>query len=123
MTYALSDIINNSLDNITLSNRQCVDKRLDELKKQRQQLDESLEGLERLSLSKVEIDNIVNEAMKLVSGLEFNLCQGLPQQKLVVLRQCIENIWINKPDGEVKLAIYQVPSVNLQNIIKTKTFI
>jgi hypothetical protein len=119
----ISGIINNLLDNITSSNRQHVDKRLDELKKQRQQLDERLEELERLSLSQVEIDNIVTEAMKLVSGLEFTLCQGLPQEKLVVLRQCIEKIWINKPAGEIKLAIYQVPAGNLQDTVEIKTSI
>ena len=59
--------------------------------------------------------------MKLVSGLEFTLCQGLPQEKLFVLRKCIEKIWINKPDGEIKLAIRQVPAGKLQDTLEIKT--
>ena len=53
--------------------------------------------------------------------VEFTLTKGPPQEKLVVLRQCIEKIWINKPDGEIKLAIYQVPAGKLQDIVGIKT--
>ena len=42
------------------------------------------------------------------------LGQGLPQEKLVALRQCIERIWIDKPAGSIKLAIRLVPVGNLQ---------
>ena len=56
------------------------------------------------------------EAMRFISGLEFTLREGLPQEKLVALRQCVEKIWINKPAGTLKLAIRQVPAGNLQAI-------
>ena len=52
----IGQTINNLLDNITPTNREYVDKRLGELKQQRQQLEDRLEELERLSLSQVEID-------------------------------------------------------------------
>jgi vacuolar-type H+-ATPase subunit I/STV1 len=119
----ISSIINNLLDNITSTNRQYVDTRLDELKKQRQQLEDRLEELERLSLSQAEIDNIVTEAMQFLSGLVFTLHQGLPQEKLVALRQCIEKIRVNKPAGEIKLAVCQVPAGNLQDTIEVKIFV
>jgi len=119
----ISVIINNLLDNITSTNRQYVDKRLDELKKQRQQLEDRLEELERLSLSQAEIDNIVTEAMQFLGGLNFTLHQGLPQEKLVALRQCIEKIWVNKPAGETKLALCQVPAGNLQDTVEVKIFV
>ncbi len=49
------------------------------------------------------VNNIINEATHFLSGLESTFRQGLPQTKLVALRQCIERIWINKPAGIVKL--------------------
>lgn len=58
-----------------------------------------------LMLPAVEINNIVTDAMKFISGLEFTLRKGLSQGKLVALRRCIERIWINKSAGEIKLAI------------------
>jgi len=107
-------IINNLLDNITPTNREYVDRRLNELKQQMLQLEARLEELDQLSLSQAEIDSIVTDSMQFLSGLEFTLHQGLPQEKLVALRQCIEKIWIDKPAGEIKLAICLVPAGNLQ---------
>ena len=60
------------------------------------------------------------EAMQFISGLEFTLTQGLPQEKLVALRQCIERIGINKPAGEIIMAIRLVPVGNLQVYQKLK---
>ena len=52
--------------------------------------------------------------MKFISALEFTLCKGLPQEKLVLLRQCIERIFIDKPAGIIKLKNRLVPVGNLQ---------
>ena len=110
----ISPIINNLLDNITSTNREYVDRRLINLNQQRQKLENRLHELDRLALSQAEINNIVADAMKFISSLEFTLHQGLPQEKLVALRQCIERIYVNKPAGEIKLAIRTVPEANLR---------
>jgi len=110
----IGKIINNLLDNITETNREYVDRRLNELKQQKQQLEARLEELDQLSLSQAEIDSIVTDSMQFLSGLEFTLRQGLRQEKLVALRQCVEKIWIDKPAGSIKLAIRSVPVGNLQ---------
>ena len=110
----ISKIIDNLLDNITATNREHVDNRLNELNKQRQQLESRLEELERLNMSQAEIKVLVSEAMQFIAGLEFTLTQGLPQEKLVALRQCIEKIFIDKPAGAIKLKIRLVPAGNLQ---------
>ena len=117
----IGKIINNLLDNITPTNREYADQRLNELKKQRLQLKARLEELDQLSLSQAEIDNIVTDSMQFLSGLEFTLRQGLPQEKLVALRQCIERFWIDKPAGSIKLAIRLVPVGNLQATQEFKT--
>jgi len=52
--------------------------------------------------------------MQFLSGFECILRQGLPQEKLVALRQCVERIWVNKPYREIKLAIRLVPAGSLQ---------
>ena len=117
----LDKIINNLLDNITPTNREYIDRRLNELKQQRQQFETRLEELDKLSLSQAEIDGIATDSMQFLSGLEFMLCEGLPQEKLVALRQCIEKIWVNKPAREIKLAIRLVPTGNLQATKEVKT--
>lgn len=119
----ISEIIENLLDNITETNREFVDKRLNELSSQRQLLEQRLEELDRLSISQVEIQATVADSIKFISSLEFTLHKGLPQEKLVALRQCIERIWINKPTGTIKLAIRLVPAGNLQATQEVETSI
>jgi len=107
-------IINNLLDNITETNREYVDTRLNELTQQKQQLEARIEELDRLSLSQAEVETIAADAMQFLSGLEYTLHQGLPQEKLVALRRCIEKIEINKPSGIVRLTVRSVPVGNLE---------
>jgi len=84
------------------------------LSKQKQLLENRLEELDRLSISQDEIQEIVTDSMQFISSLEFTLLKGLPQEKLVALRQCIEKIFIDKPKGTIKLKIRLVPVGNLQ---------
>jgi hypothetical protein len=111
-------IIDNLLDNITPTNREYIDRRLNELKQQRQQIEARIEELDRISLSQAEIDNIVSDSMQFLSGLECILRQGLPQEKLVALRQCIEKVSINKPSGIVRLTVRSVPVGNLEGTVE-----
>ncbi|MHC4466971.1 MAG: recombinase family protein [Planctomycetota bacterium] len=115
----ISQIIDNLLDNLNETNREFVDKRLNELSKQRQQLEQRLEELDRLSISQGEVQTMAADAMKFISSLEFTLQKGLPQEKLTVLRQCIERVWINKPKNTMKLAIRLIP---VGNFINTQEF-
>lgn len=119
----ISEIIENLLDNLTETNREFVDKRLNELSSQRQLLEQRLEELDRLSISQVEIRATVADSIKFISSLEFTLHKGLPQEKLVALRQCIERVLINKPAGILKLAIRLVPAGNLQATQEVETSI
>ena len=52
-----------------------------------------------------EFESIITEAMQFISGPEFTLTQGLPQEKLAALQQCIEKIHINMPGNEAKILI------------------
>ena len=58
-----------------------------------------LAKLDRLAAPQAEINSIVTDALQFISGLRFTLDQGLPQEKLCALRQCIERILIDKPGG------------------------
>jgi len=110
----IEKIISNLLDNITSANRELVDQRLRELRQRKEKLEARLEELNRLVVSQAEIKSIAADAMQFLSGLEFTLCQGLAQEKLVALRRCIEKISINKPASTIKLAVRSVPVGNLE---------
>jgi len=110
----IGGIINNLLDNITNENREFVDQRLKELSQQRQQLETRLDQLDRLDVSRAEIKVIVDDAMRFITGLEYTFSQGVPQEKLVALRQCIDRILINKPQNKITLNIHQIPTGNVR---------
>ncbi|MCP4591829.1 MAG: recombinase family protein [bacterium] len=105
--------INNLLDNITPSNREFVDQRLKELADQRQRLDLRLDELDRLGASQSEVKTIVADGLRFISGLEFTLRNGLPQEKLAALRQCIDRVHLDKPAAEAAITIRTVPTGNL----------
>jgi hypothetical protein len=115
--------IGNLLDNLSPANREFVDKRLEELKNEKQQLESRLEELERLCLSRSEIEDIVDETIEFLSGLKFILHQGTSQAKLATLRQCIEKIQINRPAEEIRLLIRKVPASNLRETLVLTTSI
>ena len=56
--------------------------------------------------------------MRWSSGLEYTLRQGLPQEKLIALRRCIEKIEIDKPDGTVRLTVRSVPVGSLEGTVE-----
>ena len=112
----VGDIINNLLDNITADNREMVDGRLKQLNDQRKQLELRLAELDRLAASQAEINSIVTDALQFISGLKFTLEQGLPQEKLCALRQCVERILIDKPGGSVTVNIKAVPASTIREV-------
>ena len=73
-----------------------------------------LAKLDRLAAPQAEINSIVTDALQFISGLRFTLDQGLPQEKLCALRQCIERILIDKPGGSVVVKIKAVPASTIQ---------
>ncbi len=69
-----------------------------------------------MSLAQTQINAIVIDALQLVSGLKFALTQGLPQEKLCTLRQCVERILIDKPGGTVIVKIKAVPASTILEV-------
>ena len=110
----IEPVINNLLDNITPKNREAVDKRIKQLQKKRKQLENIREELEQLENQQQQVTSLTAETIKFIRSLKDTFTHDLPQEKLVVLRQCIEKIWVNKPAAQIKLAIYVVPAGNLQ---------
>jgi site-specific DNA recombinase len=106
----ITDIINNLLDNMTSTNRAHVDKRLKELTAQRQQLESRLDEFDRLTTTQAEINATVTDALQLLSSLEFTLRQGLPQEQLTALRQCVVRVRIGAPDSAMKITLLTVPA-------------
>ncbi len=57
-----------------------------------------------------------SQALQFISGLKFTLTQGLPQEKLCALRQCVERILIDKPGRSVVVKIKAVPASTIKEV-------
>jgi len=102
--------IDNLLDNITAVNRDLVDQRLAQLKERSHQVECRLDELERLAASQGQIKEVVSDARQFISSLESTLREGLPHEKLLALRQCLESIAIDQPGGAVTLSVRLMPA-------------
>ena len=111
----LQNTINNLLDNITSANRDFVDQRLKELNERRQAIQLRLEELDCVAAGQAEINNIVTNTEKFIASLPYTLREGVPQERLVALRQCIERIHIDKPNGQITVNIQVVPVGNIDD--------
>jgi hypothetical protein len=75
-----------------------------------------LEELQRLESSQEEERSIITESIQFISSLEYTLRNGLPEEKLILIRQCVERIVIDKENNTAKLNIYIVPTNNLKEV-------
>ncbi len=89
----------------TATNRDLVDTRLKELNCRRKELELRLEELDRLSVSQGEIQSIVSDSMQFLAGLEHILRNGVPEEKQMVLRRCINDIQVDRPAGEATVSL------------------
>ncbi|MCC7146348.1 MAG: recombinase zinc beta ribbon domain-containing protein [Phycisphaeraceae bacterium] len=114
----LDGIIQNLLDNLTAANREFVDQRLTDLRERRDKLKLRNEELECLALAQSSLDSTVNEAMAFLKKLAFTLHEGLPQEKLVALRQCVERAWIDRAKEYVKIAVRRIPTAHSSGVFE-----
>ncbi|MFC1653025.1 recombinase family protein [Planctomycetota bacterium] len=113
--HEITQTINNLLDNITETNRDLVDKRLTELKSRLRDLDARLTELDRLITSQGQIKELVSEAKGFLSNLKDVLSEGEPHEKLMLMRQCIKKIKVNRPKDSITIEILVVPAGGLVN--------
>jgi len=107
----IGSIIRNLLDNITETNRAFVDQRLKELKREQEELATQAQQLETLSMSKSSIQTIVADAMRFLARLEPTLRDGTPEEKRVVLRQCIDRIAVGGGDSPTLANVWRIPTL------------
>jgi DNA invertase Pin-like site-specific DNA recombinase len=108
--------IANLLDHVTRASRDMVDRRLEELRAERQRLEARADELERLAAEQTQVQEIVHDAARFLSNLEFVLRHGLPQERLSALRRCVESVTVNKEHARAMVAIRILPVSDLPMI-------
>ena len=105
----ITETINRLLDSISPENRDVIDPRLKTLNEQRQTLEARLDELDRLTASQTEIRTVVSDTMRFLAALPFTLREGVPQEKLGVLRQCVERVRIGQCLRKASAFLFTIP--------------
>ncbi|MCI0350415.1 MAG: recombinase family protein [Acidobacteriales bacterium] len=99
--------IANVLDNITTNNRDLAERRLSELRRERDELQVRADELERLRVQQHEVQSLVHEVRRFLNSLEFTLKHGLPEERKIALRQCVQEVGSNAQAHQI--IIRQLP--------------
>jgi hypothetical protein len=92
------------LDHVTSRNRDMVEERLDQLRRERAALDTRREELELLATRQAAVQDQVRELGRFLDGLEFTLRHGTNVEKMAALRRCVESVKVEQT-GQTKVQV------------------
>jgi hypothetical protein len=97
------------LDNVTPGTRAAVEKRLREIERERATLQDRAESLERISLSRAEVREMVREPEEFLAGLERALASGPLENRHSAMRRCLQGIEYHHELTAANLRVAIVP--------------
>lgn len=101
----------NLLDNLTAVNRDLVDRRISDIKREKATLEADLESLNRKAVSKRELRGIIEEAWQFVSTLGSTLSDAPMPLRQAALRRCIDTIIVDRERSTAVVRLRAVPLV------------
>ena len=108
--------ITNLIDNITSANRDFVDKRIIELRREIAELESRKRELEAQGQKRVEIDEIIDEAMAMASDCRRVFKEGSIEEKRYFLRAFLSRIDLDPSTGEGQARFVLLPGLKPQNM-------
>ncbi len=107
---AIDKKVRTMIDNITATNRELIDDRVGELTLERERLEQKLESLTHLLLSKEESEEIIAETARFVAALKSSLTDGPLDQRQGAIRRCVEQIVVNRNEGQCRITLRRIPT-------------
>jgi site-specific DNA recombinase len=107
--HSIERTVANLLDNLTATNREFVDQRLEVLAKEKSATERRMDELQRVAISRAEIHSMIEEAWTFLQGLRYVLHSGAPAQRIAAVRQCLHRIELEPEEGRASLRLRFVP--------------
>ena len=104
----IEDKVTKLLDNITSTNRDFVDRRLQELGRQRESLAQRGQELDELLLGRVEESEVYTGVRAFLGTLEGVLHDGTPEQRIVAIRKCMVQVVVEEKDSPIRIQLHDV---------------
>ncbi len=101
------------LDHISAGTREAIEERITTLRGERSAARGRIEELDRIEVSRVEADALVEEVGAFVNGLEWMLRDAGPEQRVSAIRRCVEGIRTGTDSSHATVTTFNVPASGL----------
>ena len=91
-------------------NRELIDDRVGELTLERERLEQKLESLTHLMLSKEESEEIIAETARFVAALKSSLTNEPLDQRQGAIRRCVDQIVVSHNEGQCRITLRRIPT-------------
>ncbi len=108
---AIDKKVRTMIDNITATTRELIDDRVGELTLERERLEQKLESLTHLILSKEESQEFIAETARFVAALKSSLADGPLDQRQAAIRRCAEQIVVSRNEGRCRITFRKIPMI------------
>jgi len=105
----LDTTVRNLLDNITGRNRELVDRRIEELERERDAIATHIDALDQMALSASDADHIADEVADFVNGLEQSVRFGDSEHRKGSLRRCITQMTVDPEHRTASITVRCLP--------------
>ncbi len=78
---------------------------------ERERLEQKLESLTHLLLSKEESEDIIAETARFVAALKSSLTDGPLDQRQAAIRRCVEQIVVSRNEGRCRITFRKIPMI------------
>lgn len=102
---------NNLIDNITLANREYIDVRLVELKRELAVLESKHFELTAANTNRIETGRVIQQAMELAQNFKQTFQSGTIEEKRLFIRAFVENIQYDNPSSKIIAQFILIPGL------------
>ncbi|MCI0364110.1 MAG: recombinase family protein [Phycisphaerales bacterium] len=108
------------LDNITTANRDLVDRRVVELRREHAQVEQEIAGLGFAEVTSADFEEAMDEAARFIAGLGSSLREGPMDQRQAAVRRCVAQIKVDAESHRAELDVRVVPKVIDDNCVDAR---
>lgn len=105
----IKQVVSNLIDNLTSANREYVDARLIELKRETAVLESRRLELEAAGAKRLELDRLIDQTVKLADEFDRAFVEGTMEEKRLLIRAFVKEIEVNPGTGAVNVRVMAIP--------------
>ncbi|MBM3329314.1 MAG: hypothetical protein FJY67_07565 [Calditrichaeota bacterium] len=110
----IKQIITNLIDNLTAANREYVDARIIELKRETAVLEARRLDLEAAGAKRLELDRLVDQAVQLAGEFDRAFVEGTMEEKRLLVRAFVKEIVVDPDSGTARARVMVVPGIEME---------